>query len=235
MSFFGDLFGGKSGINASNNAAEAAAAYASAGGKKYREEVGKGYTSADNTLSGYEAAYGGQQGARLYSDSLGINGAEGGQRAQAAYQAGRNPYLAYEQQQAVDLLNRKNNAGGMRWSGTNALAGARASMGLGYQDNQAWQNRLQGNAQMAGAYGQQRAGNAVAQGQDMGNSWQNQNNALANIETNRQMGIAQAKAQGMNNLMSGIGGLAGFAISGFAPGAKGGSAFGNMANALGGR
>ena len=204
MSFFADFFGKSQQRDISNANQQANASLA----QGYNDAKSTAQQYSDQALSYYQPyEETGRKGMGLYADSLGINGAAGGQNALMAYQAGRNPHLSYEQDMAQRGMDRSANARGMLNSGTNALAVARARQQMGYQDYSGWQDRLQGVgnqgfqaanamannrnalgnylADLSSGYGQQRAGNAI-----------NYGNATA-----------ASRSTGINNLIS-LGGLA---------------------------
>lgn len=79
------------------------------------------------------------EGARLYADALGINGAEGAARAKAAFQGG--PGWETQLDTSLDALNRRRNAAGSLFSG-NADADA-VKLGSDYA-NQGWKDWLGG-------------------------------------------------------------------------------------------
>ena len=224
MGFFGDLFGGKSGVNAANNAAAAQ----QAANAKARGDITTGYGAAQGRISPY--AQQGQQANNLYNDAIGVNGAGGYQNAFANFNA--DPFRQGEQDQ-TNLLTRnmfrRYNGQGMGNSGTSGAAVARVGAERYGQQVADYRNRLQGAGQQGWQAAQTQAGLDTGQaGQLSGNSTNE-----GNIEANRLMQGYQAKQAGMNNLMSGLGALGGMAISGFAPGAGGASAFGNMAKMFG--
>ncbi len=97
------------------------------------------------------------EGARLYADALGIGGAEGAERARAAFQGG--PGWTTQLDTSLDALNRRRNAAGSLFSG-NADADA-IKLGSDYADA-GWQkwlaglspyNQLESNAASAAATG----------------------------------------------------------------------------------
>lgn len=231
MSFLADLFGGKSGQRAANDAAAASAAYTNTGYTRQREELGKGYGAADTILQGYEQP--GQQAYGLYADAIGVNGADGYGRAKTAFDA--DPFRAGQQdatQRAIQSMFRRYNPSGQ--TGTQMAAVGRVGSDIYGQQVDGFRSRLAGLGQQGAQFGTARAGNAISQGQEMGGSYLGQNNQLGSIEANRIQGVQAAKNQGMNNLMQGLGFIGGAALSGFAPGAGGKTAFGNMASAFGG-
>lgn len=229
MAFFADLFGGKSGIKSANEAAAAQTSYTNEGYGKQRENLTQGYGQADTILSGYEKP--GQQAYGQYADSIGVNGAEGYGRAKQGFDA--DPFRAGQADatgRAINAMFRRYNPTGQ--TGTQMAAVGRVGSDIYGSQVADYRNRLMGLGQQGAQFGTARAGNAVSQGQEVGQSYLGQNNQLGSIEANRLGGIQQARTQGMNNLMQGLGFLGGAAISGFAPGAKGVSAFGNMRNGL---
>lgn len=231
MSFFADLFGGKSGQRAANDAAAASASFTNTGYTKQRDELGKGYGSADGILQGYEKP--GQQAYGLYADSIGANGQGGYGRAMETFNA--DPFRSGTQdatQRAIQSMFRRYNPTGQ--TGQQMTAVGRVGADRYAQDVEGFRSRLAGLGQQGAQFGTARAGNAISQGQDMGGSYLGQNNQLGSIEANRIQGVQAAKNQGMNNLMQGLGFLGNTIISGFAPGAGGKTAFGNMASAFGG-
>lgn len=231
MGFFRDLFGGASGKRAANAGADAASAYTNSGYGNYRDNVGQGYDKADSILSGYEAP--GKQAYSQYADAIGANGAGGYQNALANFNA--DPFRqgqADAASRAIRSTFRRYNAQGMGNSGTAGAAVGRVGSDIYGQQVADYRNRLMGLGQQGAQFGTARASNAIGRGEAMGGSYVNQNNALANIEQQRQQSIYGAQQAGMNNLMKGLGAIGGMAISGFAPGAGGASAFGNMRNAL---
>lgn len=89
-------------------------------------------------LSALASRYG--QGAGLYADSLGINGAQGNQNAVNAFQAG--PGYDFALNQGIDAIARKRNAGGML-NGGNADRDAQIyGQGLANQEYGNWQKQL---------------------------------------------------------------------------------------------
>lgn len=231
MSFFGDLFGGKSGVNAANQAADAQRSAITAGYGQARSSMTEGYGQADQILSGYEkpgqAAYG------QYADAIGVNGQPGYGRAFQNFNA--DPFQAGSNAYANDILQRQfrqYNARGMGDSGANRAALAYAGQRMYDQRVSDYRNRLMGLGQQGMQIGGQRAGYAVDKGNRLGDMAVGENTAYGNIEAQRQGNIYQARQQGMNNLMGGLSFLGGSAIKAFTPTAGGMSAAGNMRNAL---
>jgi hypothetical protein len=82
------------------------------------------------------------RGSDLYSDALGINGADGNARATAAFQ----PSQAYQfnLDQGLDAINRRRNAGGMLNSGNADRDAQTFGAGLASQESNKWLDRLAG-------------------------------------------------------------------------------------------
>lgn len=97
----------------------------------------KGYFDPLKALS---AKYG--AGTNLYLDSLGVNGADGNNRAVGAFQAG--PGYDFSISQALDALDRRAASRGMLASGNNTNDTLSTVTGLANQEYGNWQNRLAG-------------------------------------------------------------------------------------------
>ena len=231
MGFFGDLFGGRSAQRAANDAAEASAGYTNTGYTKQRDEMRRGYGSADTILSGYEqpgkTAYG------QYSDSVGVNGAEGYGRAKQSFEA--DPFLAGQSDatnRAIQSMFRRYNPTGQ--TGQQMAAVGRVGSDIYGQQVDAYRSRLANLGQQGAQFGQLRANNAINEGQQAGQSYLGQNNQLGSIENNRIQGVQAARAQGQSNIMKTVGGAVQLAMMGFAPvpGAESATTFGNIGNFL---
>ena len=217
MGFFGDLFGGKSQQRAANDAAAASASYTNTGYTKQRDELGRGYGSADTILSGYEKP--GQQAYGLYADSIGANGQGGYGRAMETFNA--DPFRAGTQdatQRAIQSMFRRYNPGGQ--TGQQMTAVGRVGADRYAQDVEGFRLRLAGLGQQGVNFGTARAGNAISQSQQEGQSYLGQNNQLGSIENNRIQGVQAAKAQGQSNIMSTAGAVAGLVAAPFTGGAS---------------
>ena len=206
MSLFSNLSGGRSRDDAT------------AGHKAYRDNINAYAGRARNALAtGRDSAVArldpyaefGQSGLdanALYSNALGINGADARQDAFGTFES--DPFLEYANQNTGNALRdvfRRYNAGGMGNSGANQLAVGRVAGEFARNDINNWMNRLQGHGSEAtrlgyGAAGQQagydeRYGNVLADletsvGSAIGSS--HLNNALYNAGT---------RSAGVNNLM----------------------------------
>ena len=229
MGFFDDLMGKSAARGIKRTAAEVAGRTAAAG-----DAASGYYRGSRDAAQGYYQPYAeqGNQAASVYGGALGLRGQAGGQEAMTAYGHGANPFLEDQIGRNQASLLKSYNARGYGNSGVSSLAAARAGADMRYQDYNTWMGRLQGlqgqGLQVAGA----RAGVEDAYGQNMaGNEWQRAG-VLNQNSINAQNGINQARAGGVNNLLTGLGSLAGTAFSAFAPGAGGQSAAGNMRNFL---
>jgi len=125
--------------------------------QRWKEAQAQGMGYLDNGLSGSnkaidsaKEAYGSLgdlakkygSGTSLYLDSLGVNGADGNQRAQQAFQAG--PGYQYAVDQSLDGIMRKQNAlGGLAGGNTLAALSDRAGQ-MANQEYGNWQSNLQG-------------------------------------------------------------------------------------------
>lgn len=120
-----------------------------------------GGAGARNALTGARGAYdslaalGGKYGSgtNLYLDSLGVNGAEGNERARASFQ----PSMAYgfNLDQQLEAINRRRNAGGMVNSGNADRDAQEYASGLASREFGSWQDRLAGliNPELAATSG----------------------------------------------------------------------------------
>lgn len=223
-----DDFLGKSAGRAATDAENTLGLANARGGRRYRENVNAGYDRADSYLQPY--AQQGQRGYDLYADSIGVNGADGYGRAFNTFNA--DPFRTGMQ----DAANRENDRIFRRYNptgqtGTANLAVARATSDRYAQDVADYRNRLMGFGNQGLQVAGQRAGMAVNQGQDIGNSWQQQMINAGNIAASGIQQRSNARMMGTNNLMQGLGALGGTAISAFSGGMKPG---GGGANALAG-
>lgn len=133
-----------------------------------RDVYGRGLTNQVSSInSGADAAIGrlgeaqglfrgaydrGEQASGTLMDSLGLNGAEGSQRAVNTFQAG--PGYQWNVDQATDAAARKASALGIAGSGNTLTALAKLGSNLANQEYGGWQDRLTGVSQQ----GQQAAG-----------------------------------------------------------------------------
>jgi hypothetical protein len=84
----------------------------------------------------------GRSGANLYADAMGLNGAEGNQRATAAFQTG--PGYEFTLNQGLDALERRASAQGRLQSGQTGIDTLNYATGLADQTYGNWLSRLGG-------------------------------------------------------------------------------------------
>lgn len=124
-------------------------------------------------------------GSNLYLDSLGVNGAEGNQRAVSAFQTA--PGYDFAMNQGLDALDRRAASRGMLASGNTNLDTLNYATGLANQQYGNWQNQLAGmvNPEMAAASGMA--------GIETGRAGLHDTDAL------RRVGLASGVTSGLNN------------------------------------
>lgn len=218
MSFF-DSFFGKTQQRDLANANAQATGYINEYGDKSRSAYQAGADKASGYYDPWAAS--GRRGQNAYDASLGLNGAGGAQSALSIYKTARNPYFDYESDVAQQGMDRAANARGALNTGTNALAVARARMGMGYQDYNNWQNQLRGVGQQGFQADQARSNIAQQAGQYAADSYSGQGQQFAGNAINYGNALAASRNTGINNLM-GIGGMAlkASGIGGYAPPGK---------------
>ena len=214
MSFFSDFFGKSQQRDLSAANAQATA--------NINSGYDKGISAAKDYGQQSEGFYqpwseGGRKANTAYEDSLGLNGAQGGQNALAMYGNARNPYLQYEQDMAQRGMDRAANARGALNSGSNALAVARARMGMGYQDYNNWQGQLRGQGQMGYQADSAMSGIRQNTGRYVADSEVGRGGALASNAINYGNALAASRGIGINNMM----GLAGLGVRAFGGGGGG--------------
>lgn len=145
-------------------------------------------------------------GSQLYSDALGLNGAEGNARAVNAFQAG--PGYQFALDQGLDAVNRARNASGGLRSGNTDVDALKFAQGLAGQTWQQWlgnlspYNQLELSAASGAAAGNAGIGQQLANlgvtganiltgaGQNKANVASGQGNTLADIATKYYGGLA---------------------------------------------
>lgn len=163
-----------------------------AGAGSALDYLGQGNQAAQGTLqagggayaplSALASQYG--QGAGMYANALGLNGAAGNQQAQQAFQAG--PGYEWQLNQGIDAINRRANAAGMLQGGNANRSAIDYATGLANKEYGGWLDRL-------GAYNNLELG--ATQGAAAGN--QANNLALAGLQNTGGQNKAQvAGAQG---------------------------------------
>lgn len=207
----GSLFGGNEAKKAANRNNALLDTY-NTQGNQYIDQgsnAASGYLGQVGDLwKGLADQSGGLSGLGLYGDALGVNGAEGNQRATDAFQAG--PGYQFQMDQGLDALGRSAASQGRLSSGQTGLDTINYASGLANNEYQNWLNNLSGfGQQQAGIYTGATTGQAGALS-DLANLATNTSgqkiDLLGNI-TNGKMGVNNAKAQASQQQISG--GLAG--------------------------
>lgn len=114
-----------------------------------RSDVTAGYGAAQPFLSKLGAAYdpmvqGGQNAFNAYTDAIGANGAEGNERATAAFRAG--PGYEFALNQGLEAVQRSAAARGMSASGNTSADLLKFATGLADQNYQNYVSNLQNGA-----------------------------------------------------------------------------------------
>jgi hypothetical protein len=129
-------------------------------------------------------------GSSLYLDSLGINGADGNARANAAFNAG--PAYEFTRNQGIEALNRRRAAAGMLNSGNADIDALNYGTGLANQTYGGWQDRLAGliNPELSAVSGA--ASGRASAARDVAN--------LFGQDTAARLGLAQGVTQGQSGV-----------------------------------
>jgi hypothetical protein len=148
------------------------------------------------------------QGSQLYADALGLNGAAGNARAQAAFTAG--PGYRYQLDQGLDAVNRAANARGRLNSGNTDVDALKFGQGLANQSWQQWlgslspYNQLDLSATSGAATGNAGINQAVA---NLGVTGANLLNGAGQAKANVATGQGHTLADLARNYYSGLAGL----------------------------
>lgn len=236
LSGLGGIFGG----SATRNAAARNEAYLRDLEETGMGAIDQGYEGAQGYLSDIAdlwrpyGVYGenlGRQATDLYSDALGLGGAEGTQRARDAFTS--SPGYEFQLNQGLDALERRAAAQGRLQSGQTGLDTLNYATGLASQDYNNWLSNLGDlsgtglNLWQSGLSGQ--AGSLS----DLANLETWRPGAIIDLQsgiTNGMMGASNQRAEGSRQMISGgLGGLANImgAIGGSSGG--GGNIFGGYA------
>ena len=199
MSFFGSLLG-KDQSKAIGAASQQAAGQVNAGYDDAKGNIRSGMTEAQGYYQPF--AQSGQQANKFYSNALGMNGAQGGQEAQTAYQAGMNPYMTQQQDRTTNALMRSYNARGMGAGGTAAMAAARANNQMQYGAYDDWMDRIQGQSNQGAQIAGQQAGVAQRGYGEIAANDVGRGQTLAGNTINTVNGQNAATQGGINNLLS---------------------------------
>lgn len=128
-----------------------------------RSDLGTGFERAVATLDPYARA--GGAASTMYSNSLGLNGADGNAAATSAFQA--SPGYQWQVDQATDAAARKANSLGMAASGNTLAALTTLGQNLANQEYSGWQDRLNGLGQQGFQASQGIANAATGLGQGL--------------------------------------------------------------------
>lgn len=220
MSFFGELADSFTGAGAKKNIQQGMDQSIGALGQARDQAAGAIRSGATEARSYYSPYI--QQGGKaygLYSDTLGVNGADARSRAQDTYNS--DDMLA--RQRALDLKRsgQQQNASGSFNSGAAALADSRTRL-QGYGN---WQDRLQAAGQQGYVASAASANIAQGEGNALGQTYSDYGRGAASTYQGGYNALAQADNTFAQNLI-GVGGLA--------LKASGWGGFGAGANRLGG-
>lgn len=180
----------------------------------------QGAVDAWKPVSALGTKYG--AGSDLYSDSLGINGADGNARATDAFTA--SPGYQWSTDQALDgVMRNQNRLGGL---GGNAIdAVTRLGSNLANQEYSNWQTKLGGFMPAeASAVTSAAGGVAAGRGAEAGmyaNDAMNRANVRGTVTSgiaNSNTASANAEMQGSSNFWGGLLGLGGNVAKAYAPG-----------------
>lgn len=218
MSFLGSFFGTTQ-RNDVKRAKKKADAALDAGADLGRAAFG----SATDRLDPY--AQTGMAGNAMYADALGLNGRPAQQGVVDNFMS--HPFRDQNGRWADDAMLRTFAARGMGDSGASRLAVSRANLERGSQDWNRWLDRIAG----VGQQGLTASGTQAGLDAGLGQAEFGLGTTRAGNEINFGNAMAASRNTGVNNLL----GLAGTVVSGFTPGWGGGTAFGNMFNAMSGR
>jgi hypothetical protein len=155
----------------------------------------------------------GEQSLSMMGNALGLNGAQGNQAAQSAFQAG--PGYGFAMDQGLQALDRSAAARGRLGSGNHSADLMQYGQGLANQEYGNWLSRIGGMSQMGlsaagGQTGRQGslAGLDMGYGQSQANVFNNLGNNLSNMMSDQARMDQQRADQQQSNLFGGImGGL----------------------------
>lgn len=158
-----------------------------------------------------KATYG--AGVDMYANAMGLNGAEGTQKAQQAFQAG--PGYQWDLDQTLQALGRAGSAAGRLNSGNTSLDFMRAAHGAASQAWNNWLGQLGSYDGLASNIAQSRTNTL----QGLGNLNYQTGNSKADLAWKMGQGIAQAGANAESSRDAGLGGLIGAGLN-YATGTK---------------
>lgn len=208
MSFLGGLIDSFTGEGAKKALREGMDGQLKVAGETRDQQLGA-IKTAGTEARGYFQPYASQGGRayNLYSDTLGVNGADARADAQDLYNS--DDMLAKNRAYDLKRSGWQQNASGNFGSGTAALADSRIRM-QGYGD---WQNRLMQNGQVGYSAAGAQSGIAQNEGNALAGAYGNYGNAVGNAYGQNAQGMAQANNVFAQNLI----GLGGTMVRAFNP------------------
>lgn len=146
MSFFSSMLGldaGKATMNAAKKNNQMLLELRGRGNSIINQGERKSGRALNSAISGYDPyVTAGRDATDLYSNAIGLNGADGNAAAQSAFQAGPGYQFAMDQGEQAAL--RGASAAGMLASGNTLTELTKFGQGLANQEYNGWLNRLQG-------------------------------------------------------------------------------------------
>jgi hypothetical protein len=221
MSAVGDFIGGITGSNMSD-------AYGEAGdvqSQSYQDALRKLQNQFGQTQAQFNPFIKG--GTQAFREQLRLSGALGAQKQQNAFgRFTQSPGQQFLQQQAEKALLRNAAATGNLGGGRTQQALQQQAIGLGQQDFQNYLGNLGGISSM----GLNAAGNLGQLSGQFGSNMANLTTGLGQSQAGTILGQAQAKQQGMENIL----GLGSMALGAFGMPSFGSSAVGGTTNIMAG-
>lgn len=213
MSFFSSLLGKKSASEATA-LGQRNAGQINTGFDQANQAATTGYETSQNRLMPFAQA--GQRGHQMYSDALGVNGADARLGAFQTFES--DPFRQFASQNSgreVGNIFRRYNAQGQGNSGASMLAVSRAAGERAQGDVNNWLNRMS----QFGNQGLEVTGQQIGldQGYYGGQADRaiGRSTALANNDTQATMAANNARQAGVNNLLNVFGTVAGVAARRF--------------------
>jgi len=192
-----------------------------AGFDKAMPAITSGYLKAHESISPFLQA--GVKANQLYSDTLGINGADARTAAQNIYMT--DDILAKIRQADLKAQGRADNAVGRFDSGTGALADSAIRL----KDYGGWQALLKGEGDKGGQFALSDAQLNAQEGNDVANLTYGNAQQMAGVTGQETTNVAGSRSILPQNLLS----LGSVLVGGFTPGKSGATPFGSMASSIG--
>lgn len=203
MSFWSD-FSGKSAQKDIKSANKKAIGHLDQGYADLKGEYGQAFDLFD------PYAQSGAAGNAMYADAIGLNGVDKRQGIVDQYAGSADPFMKFNEDRALQAVNRGANASGQFGSGVAALAGARATQEVG---SNAW-NTLLDRWNGVSGQGMQAAGAQAGIKTGLGDSAWNVGATKAGQATNFGNSMAASRSTLTNNLL-GVAGLGVNAMSAY--------------------